>query len=651
MFKTLRSDCEALCGDDKEKLRKEIVKRSMKLLRRTEELNRFKTECIALREKLLLIQEGSGIYELNFIKGELGHCKQSVEVQRDESKIQRVDREYKNENIFKAGKVHKQELTDQIDILETENYCLKQDNSLLRHQIFNLKSESTGLNTELDRTTAALQIKTSLCSDLLDENKNLLERLRNSDSKDSENQRQHTLQGLTAVIESKNSELEVLAINFRESERKCNYLLDNKSNIEATLERELDVARLQLKEKSEEATVLESELRTLRFTLSSLQGEYSAAQRKVGQFQVIQSEAVQVERQLRDEIAKLGKQLRQSVDSKNELLERTKRETEAAQHAAAVKNEEIDSLNSELDIIRSEISSVKDELEEVKQELQQRLSEMMEMSEVERSLRNENSHLREILDAKDRVVESSERKLVTLQQSNSEKNTDVNFLRNNLALSLADLETVTSELELLRSEKEELALKVKDFEVLFRELSSTKESDRREIDGSKQTILSMNDELLTLRSTIVSLQYDLQKNEKCFANDREAIKSMQTSLEESNSKLSARVKELIKIKAVEDDRYNQELSTLQKGLAERSGQVSTLSAELELCRSTLTTVRGDYSKAQQELMQRSEELTVSTMECSALREKLSHIQENDQENSVLYQRINELGSTLLSTEK
>eukprot|EP01036_Dinobryon_divergens_P036060 gene36060-46869_t len=501
MFKTLRSDCEALCGDDKEKLRKEIVKRSMKLLRRTEELNRFKTECIALREKLLLIQEGSGIYELNFIKGELGHCKQSVEVQRDESKIQRVDREYKNENIFKAGKVHKQELTDQIDILETENYCLKQDNSLLRHQIFNLKSESTGLNTELDRTTAALQIKTSLCSDLLDENKNLLERLRNSDSKDSENQRQHTLQGLTAVIESKNSELEVLAINFRESERKCNYLLDNKSNIEATLERELDVARLQLKEKSEEATVLESELRTLRFTLSSLQGEYSAAQRKVGQFQVIQSEAVQVERQLSKQ------QLWQSMETKRESEASVKSEeienlrsemdiicSEISSTGAKsnlqyitvdlsesfptsefqpsmLKSEEMESLPSESDIVRIEILPLKGELEQVKEELQTMVKEMMKLSEVERSLLNDNSHLREIIDAKDRLVKSSD-----------------------------------TEVELFRKEKEELEFKVKDLEVLSRELSSAKDIDSKEMDESKQTMLSMNDELLTLRSTIASLQ-------------------------------------------------------------------------------------------------------------------------------------------------
>eukprot|EP01036_Dinobryon_divergens_P036886 gene36886-48113_t len=173
-----------------------------------------------------------------------------------------------------------------------------------------------------------------------------------------------------------------------------------------------------------------------------------------------------------------------------------------------------------------------------------------------------------------------------------------------------------TELELLRKEKEELEHKVR---VLSTELSSVKEMDE-----NKQKILSMNE------------------NE---------LKSLQTTLEENKSTLSARVEDLIKIIAVQDDRYNQERSTLQKGLAERSGQVSTLTAELELCRSTLTTVRGDFSEAQQELMQRSEELTASTMECSALREKLSHIQENDQENSLLNQRINELGSTLLSTEK
>ena len=193
MFKTLRSDCEALCGDDKEKLRKEIVKRSMKLFRRTEELNRFKTECIALREKLLLIEEsyreGSRIYEW-------GDCKQSVEVQRDESKIQAVDREYRNKNLTQAGKVHKQNFMDQIRVLETKNYCLKQDNSLLRHQISNLKSESTELKSELDRR---------YCSNLLDENKNLSGRLRISNSEDSENrlQLQQTLQGLTADEEQR----------------------------------------------------------------------------------------------------------------------------------------------------------------------------------------------------------------------------------------------------------------------------------------------------------------------------------------------------------------------------------------------------------------------------------------------------------------
>ena len=659
LFKTLRSDCDALCGDDKEKLRKEIVKRSMKLLRRTEELHLCKTECVSLRQQLAHMRENnreeSRLDELNIITKELRQCKQCVEVQqlkmKETKKTQAaVDREYRN---GQAEKILKQELMDQIGSLTTENSSLKQDSSLLRQQISNLKSESTELKSELDRVTNGLDKKTSQCSELLDENKNLLDKLRISDSKDSENrlQMQQTLQRLTADIESKNSELEVLAINFRESERKCNYLMDNKTNIEAAFERELDAMRLQLKEKSEEATVLESELRTLRFTLSSLQGEYSAAQRKVGQFQGMQSEAVQIERQLRDEIAKLGKQLRQSVDSKNELLERTKRETEAAHHAASVKNEEIDSLGSELDIVRSEILSVKDELEEVKQELQQRLSEMMEMSEVENSLRNENSHLREILAAKDRLVESSERKLITLQQSNCEQSTDVSYLRNNLSLSLADLETATSEAERLRSEKGELELQVKRLEVYSRELSSAKEGDRREIEENKKKILSMNDELVTLRSTIASLQYDLQKNEKHFANDRDAIKSMQTSLEESNSKLSARVKELIKTKAVEDGRYNQELSTLQKGLAERVGEVSALTAELELCRSTLAVVRGDCSKAQEELMQRTEELAASTMECSALRDKLSHIQENDQENSLLYQRINEMGSTLLSTEK
>jgi hypothetical protein len=95
---------------------------------------------------------------------------------------------------------------------------------------------------------------------------------------------------------------------------------------------------------------------------------------------------------------------------------------------------------------------VKDELEEVKQELQQRLSEMVEMSELERSLRNDNLHLREVIGAKDRCVESSERKLITLQQSQSEISTDVNFLRGNLARSLADLDTMGSEAARLRIE-------------------------------------------------------------------------------------------------------------------------------------------------------------------------------------------------------
>ena len=159
-----------------------------------------------------------------------------------------------------------------------------------------------------------------------------------------------------------------------------------------------------------------------------------------------------------------------------------------------------------------------------------------------------------------------------------------------------------------------------EIENVRKELEHVKQG---KINGNEQKILSINGELLTLKSTIASLQYDLQKNEKSFANDREAIKSMQTSLEESNSKLSARVEELIKIKAVEDDRYNQELSTLQKGLAERIAEVSSLTAELELCRSTLTTVRGDFSKAQKELMQRSEELTASTMD-TAHCERNSH---------------------------
>lgn len=101
---------------------------------------------------------------------------------------------------------------------------------------------------------------------------------------------------------------------------------------------------------------------------------------------------------------------------------------------------------------------------------------------------------------------------------------------------------------------------------------------------------------------------------------------------------------------MEDERYNQELSAFQKGLAEKMNEVSLLTTELELSRGALTSLRGDFARAQEILTERTEELGSSMMECSALREKLSRIQENDQENFLLYQRINELGSTLQSTE-
>ena len=551
------------------------------------------------------------------------------------------------------------DLQKQLDQSNYEHSTISTEKTSLQDDVRSLHKKLADCSHELSQTQNAYEKLqkdfSEMCSECVDlSNKNAVQAgqlhayLGDEDKAIEERrQLQLTVMNLSNDLEVKTAELKAAALTIRESDQiiqqnrshvmqleenlekahaKLQSLVDSKASNEATLERELESTRHMLNSKTAEAELLLSELNTLRFTLSSLQGEYSSLQRKAGQLQNIKSESAQLERQLRDEISALSKQLKQATDSKAELLERTKRETEAVHLAATSKDEEIESLTGELDILRGEIVSFKDELQDVKRTLQQRVAEMMEMSEVEHSLRNENSHLREIVEAKARCIESSERKITSLHQSLGERDSDTSILRNNLSLALADLEATLLELDITKQKHEEVEAANRKNVELLNIVSLERDSERAELEKSRQEVSCLNKDVVKLRDTVAALQADLNERDKSYAQQESLLKSNQASLQEKNTSLEARVQDLLATSSTESESHKQEILKMRDTIADKSREVSAYLEELEKSRNTLTKLQGEASNLRQNLIQQGEQTALKEAECNDLRIQLRALQ-------------------------
>lgn len=469
------------------------------------------------------------------------------------------------------------ESTSEKDAAIREYRVLKEESSAVNAQASELRERMLRLTSERDSLVEKLRESASEMQREAERSSLLTKNLNAAQSKVEQlTSELNILREAMTAKEDISKELEKRILRMDEelsTSRNLSGAVANAKSSEAIYQRELEDCRHLLHSKTEEAAQLEAELQTVRVSLSTLRGESSALQAKVALLEHALAEATNAEKTMRDELTKASKQLRQFTDSKTELIERIKAEADAAREVAKAKEDEVAKLVAEMELLRSDTSSFAEEIEALEQELEQRLSEMTEMGEVEQSLRKENGHLREVIEAKDRSVESSERQLAALQQTNNERSAEVSLLRNNLSISLADLEATTKELHNVKKGNEELKVNIQTLEVYLQEMEDLHARDEGETEA-------LSKELSSLKSELSSRQL----------HSREVITRMEVekaSLEESVSRMGTRLQDLTRAKALEEDKYKKELSAFQRILTEKEGEIALLRQQEEGFRSEI----------------------------------------------------------------